>query len=146
MSRMCRSNDHCSDFQRWECSQFNDWVDVDGRSPWGEEPNGHARYLLSASSDELARLAEIAFWSLDTGCWQGVATKNGGWEDGEPCDDQEQRWRLTARDFLDRYAAGDGHLTEGMLAYAVGDLARELANLRGWCPLGNRHGLIRGCP
>ena len=86
------------------------------------------------SADEQSKLAATAFWSLDTGCWQGVTTKNGGWEDGPAYDEQERGWRGTARDFIERYAAGDHHLTEGMLRYAHYDLARELANLRGWCP------------
>jgi len=114
---------------------YADWVDVGDRSPWGnDERPSRIRFLLSMSPHEHAQLATIAFRCIDTGAWQGVETANGGWEDGEPYDDHERQWRLTARDFLDRYAAGDWHLTEGMLVYADGDLARELANLRGWCP------------
>lgn len=131
---ICPAESACSAQQAWECSQLNDWVDVNGESPWGDDRNGRIRYLLSMTSGETVKLAEIAFESIDTGCWQGVVTKNGGWEDGGAYDDRERGWRATARDFLERYASGDHTLTEGMLHHADYDLAQELANLRGWCP------------
>jgi hypothetical protein len=81
------------------------------------------------------QLADMAAAVLDDGSWEGVATPNGGWVDGEPLDDEERSWRTAAKDFLERYQSGDHVLTEGMLRYASWNLARELAWIRGWCPL-----------
>lgn len=83
-----------------------------------------ALWLASAAADNLRR-----------GAWQGVKTNEGGFEDGPPWDEGEAQWRATARDFLHRrQLRPDAPLTEGMVHYALNDLARELAWYRGWCP------------
>lgn len=87
---------------------------------------------------EHRELAELAFQNIDTGYWQGCETSNGGWEDGEPWSEAQRQWRLTARDYQERFAHGDWELTEGMVRYADWDLCRELAWIRGWCPARDR--------
>lgn len=123
---------------RWVCSQATDWRDPTGRAPWGdpESATERLRYLAGMDETEHRELAEIAFEDIDTGYWQGCATKNGGWEDGAPWSEDERQWRLTARDYHERFTRGDWALTEGMLHYADYDLCRELAWIRGWCPCG----------
>lgn len=137
-----RSDDKCArcpeDWAdgRWACSLGTDWLDRAGRAPWGDQDSAsdRIRYLASMTETEHRELAEIAFNNLEWGCWEGCATPNGGWEDGEPWSETERQWRLTARDFHTRFQSGDCPLTEGMLHYADWDLCRELAWLRGWCP------------
>lgn len=125
----------CADEHRWECSQLEGWQDRDELSPWGKDTEEAVmRYLATLTGDEPQRLADVAALSLDCGAWQGVETPNGGWTDGQPWDEGEQRWRETAADFLARHRQGERVLTQGMMAYATYDLARELAYLRGWCP------------
>lgn len=89
--------------------------------------------------DERAQLAEIAWENINTGYWQGCRTSDGGYEDGQPWSEEERAWRDSARDYVERWTAGDRMLTEGVIRYALWDLCRELAWLRGWCPeiLGN---------
>lgn len=83
---------------------------------------------------ERDELAELAFDHIDTGHWQGCQTPHGGWEDGQPWSEEERLWRVSARDYLERWERGERALTEGIIAYALWDLCRELAWLRGWCP------------
>ena len=104
--------------------------------PWGNDADeGPHPYLATMTSEEQIELAEIAAMDLDEGSWQGYAAQNGGWLEGGPIDEIEERWRATARDFMTRFEAGERSLTEGMVAYAAHDLARELAWVRGWCPM-----------
>lgn len=132
----CASPKHCRDIGRWECSREADWLGADGLPPWRTDDwKGVLQYVAGASPKELAQLAHAAAYSLDEGIWQGVKTANGGWVDGAPWDDTERAWRAAAEDFLTRYQSGERMLTEGMIQYAGWDLARELAWMRGWCPL-----------
>ena len=117
------------------CSQAADWQDAAGKAPWGdpESATERLRYLAGMDETEHRELAETAFENLDTGYWQGCATNNGGWEDGEPWSEGERQWRLAARDYHERFTRGEWPLTEGMVRYADYDLCRELAWIRGWC-------------
>jgi len=126
----------CVQRDRWACGQDADWEDASGRAPWGDDTAAaKLAYLASMTLTEQSDLAEIAEHNLDTGWWQGVATRNGGWEDGGPWDQRQVQWRATARDYLNRRLADPAAgLTEGMLRYALYDLCRELAWLRNWCP------------
>ena len=90
--------------------------------------------------DECAQLAEIAYENINTGYWQGCQTAEGGWEDGQPWSDHERAWRGSARDYVERWQAGERMLTEGLIRYALWDLCRELAWLRGWCPQASSSG------
>lgn len=136
------SDDKCTDCPeswadgRWDCLQGTDWRDRKGRAPWGDTDSAvdRLRYLARMEDAEHRELAKIAFDNLDTGGWQGCASTNSGWEDGEPWSEDERQWRLTARDFHERFTRGDWALTEGMVRYASWDLCRELAWIRGWCP------------
>jgi hypothetical protein len=115
---------------RWECSQLAGWVDAAGRAPWGEDSRQVA-FLATASPGEILALAEHAAISLEGGAWEGCRTDSGGWLDDDPA---LAAWHETAADVMERYAAGDRALTEGVVAGATYDLACELAHLRGWCP------------
>ncbi len=131
----CETRAVCREKDRWYCAVLVDWVGSNGLRPWGElDDSGLFLYLATMTPEEQTDLAEIAASNLDGGVWQGCYTPNGGWEDGRPWSEDEQLWRLTAHEFLKRYQAGDRLLTEGIVAYASDDLARELAWIRGWCP------------
>lgn len=132
----CPSIKHCDPRSRWRCSLQADWIGAGGSPPWGaDDRQSVLRFLAGADRAELTQLADMAAAVLDDGSWEGVVTPNGGWVDGEPCDDEERSWRKAARDFLERYQSGARVLTEGMLRYATWNLACELAWMRGWCPL-----------
>lgn len=88
--------------------------------------------------EERGQLAEIVYGNINTGYWQGCATPDGGWEDGKPWSEQERLWRAAARDYVERWQRGEHMLTEGLVVYALWDLCRELAWLRGWCPRDTR--------
>lgn len=127
----------CPGGDRWECGQLAGWLDGHGMRPWGDDSDsGLYQYLATMTAEEHVELAEIAAMDLDEGSWQGYASPNGGWLESGPVDEVERQWRATARDFMRRFQAGERTLTEGMLAYAAHDLARELAWIRGWCPAG----------
>ncbi len=132
----CLGRGFCSGGDRWECGQLAGWLDSAGMQPWGNESDeGVYPYLATMTLEEQAELSEIAAMDLDEGSWQGYESPNGGWLESGPIDDIEEGWRATALDFIMRFEAGERSLTEGMLAYAAHDLARELAWIRGWCYL-----------
>lgn len=124
---------------RWSCSSSADWLDGHGHAPWGDNDSasGWLLYLSGMDDGEHRWLSRSAFEQLDNGSWQGCATPHGGWEDGEPWNEKERQWRLTARGFYERYSWGKWELTEGLLFYATYDLCCELAWFRRWCPRAN---------
>lgn len=120
-----------SETVRWECAQLAGWMDAAGRGPWEQMGLSPLQFLSMASSYELAELADRAVGHLTCGTWEGYPTPTGGWADR---DSDLDRWHAVASDFMARHAAGERHLTEGLIAGAAYDLACELAHLRGWCP------------
>jgi hypothetical protein len=92
---------------------------------------------MTMSTTEHAELVTIARDNLDGGYWQGFSSPNGGYQDGPAWSDYERAWRAAASDFMARVSRGEPWLTEGMIAYATHDLAKELAWVRGWCRRGN---------
>lgn len=131
----CAAGRKCRWNGRWICSQGASWT-TEGTAPWGDPGSvaDRLRLLASMTVHEHRWLAQLAEGHLDDGYWQGYESPNGGFEDGPPWSGEERAWRIAARDFMERRAAGDWQLTEGMLMGASYDLCRELAWVRGWCP------------
>lgn len=131
----CEAGHICTTQDRWHCASLALWRRRNGEMPWGmdEEPGTLLRWLATLTEEEHPLLAECAYDNLVSGFWEGVVPLDRGWED-IPLTEQEASWRAVAQDFADRYRAGERRLTEGLVKYALTDLAQELAWLREWCP------------